>query len=272
MSRVKLAVVAVTVVGAACIGYGFADAATPAAAHNGQHGPVGAQPRAGLDVIPPTIATAVFVPITPCRIADTRLGGGLIANAATRTFQVTGSSGFSGQGGKSSGCNVPASAKSVALTATAVGATNHGYVTLYPSGASKPVSTALSFTKTATISGAADATIGTSGQIRAYVGGSGATDLILDVNGYYSPVIQARINSGGGIYSGTAPVLTAAHLGTGYYQVTTDRDLTGCNAVATASGGNYYVAAYTSGTSVYADTYNASGAATDIYWSVVVDC
>jgi hypothetical protein len=76
----------------------------------------------------------------------------------------------------------------------------------------------------------------------------------------------------GYVYSGTSPVMSATHLGTGSYQVVINRDLTGCNAVGNASGGGYTVAAYTSGSSVYADTYSLGGTAVDIYWSFTVEC
>ncbi|MEO6988513.1 MAG: fibronectin type III domain-containing protein, partial [Aquihabitans sp.] len=47
---------------------------------------------------PPGPDGAVFVAIAPCRVADTRNGGGALASGATRAFQVSGSgSGFAAQ-------------------------------------------------------------------------------------------------------------------------------------------------------------------------------
>ena len=61
----------------------------------------------------PSPAGSIFVPITPCRIADTRLGGGIVTGSSTRSFYVAGTVGFAPQGGKSGGCGVPLGATAV---------------------------------------------------------------------------------------------------------------------------------------------------------------
>jgi len=62
----------------------------------------------------------LFVPLTPCRVFDTRQGsaGGPLAAGEIRGFVINGSSGFVTQGGNSGGCGVPAGA--VPPQATAV--------------------------------------------------------------------------------------------------------------------------------------------------------
>jgi hypothetical protein len=53
---------------------------------------------------------AVFVPVTPCRILDTRVAGGALVPGSARSFVVTGSDPalFTAQGGNPSGCGIPA--------------------------------------------------------------------------------------------------------------------------------------------------------------------
>jgi len=62
----------------------------------------------------------LFVPLTPCRVFDTRQGsaGGPLAAGEIRGFVINGSSGFVTQGGNSGGCGVPTGA--VPPQATAV--------------------------------------------------------------------------------------------------------------------------------------------------------
>ncbi len=81
-------------------------------------GPAGAQ-------VPPQ---SKLYPITPCRIADTRLtpngnGAGPVLQAnAGRAFQIAGT------------CGIPATARSVVLNVTAVNATANGSFAIFPTG------------------------------------------------------------------------------------------------------------------------------------------
>jgi hypothetical protein len=54
-----------------------------------------------------TGADLVYTPVTPCRIFDTRLGGGPIAANTQRNFYVAGTGGFPAQGGNAGGCGIP---------------------------------------------------------------------------------------------------------------------------------------------------------------------
>jgi hypothetical protein len=49
----------------------------------------------------------IYTPIAPCRIIDTRVGGGVLAASSQRNFYVAGSTGFPAQGGNAGGCGVP---------------------------------------------------------------------------------------------------------------------------------------------------------------------
>jgi hypothetical protein len=272
-NRIKVAVIAAVAASVGSALYGVAGAVSPGAppSPNAPNAAV-AHAQAAAVSVPAGTQNDVFTPIRPCRIADTRLGGGIIVNGATRTLQVTGSTGFTGQGGTSTGCGIPSTADAVALSLTAVGETSSGHVTVYPSGTPRPLATALSFSKAVTITGNTDATIGSAGQISAFVGASGGTHLVVDVDGYYSPQIHAVLSAGGGILSGTPLVLSNTHLGTGSYRVQIGRDLTGCTPIASINGSAFIASSYISGGFVYANTYTTSGTPLDLYWTLSVFC
>lgn len=48
----------------------------------------------------------VYTPVTPCRLADTRVAGGQITGGTTRQFDADGPD-LSFQGGSANGCGVP---------------------------------------------------------------------------------------------------------------------------------------------------------------------
>jgi hypothetical protein len=62
-------------------------------------------------------ANLVFTPVAPCRIADTRVAGGIIAANVARAFDVTAVSNYSFQGGESSNCNIGNAGSFAALAA-----------------------------------------------------------------------------------------------------------------------------------------------------------
>lgn len=65
-------------------------------------------------------ADLVFTPMTPCRIVDTRLAGGILTAGTTRSFKVRGTGGFDAQGGMTGGCGVPPEASAVLINFVAV--------------------------------------------------------------------------------------------------------------------------------------------------------
>lgn len=93
----------------------------------------------------------VFVPVTPCRILDTRLVGGVMAANTTRSFDVTAKSDYSTQGGASGNCGGVGAAGNFAIAAlnftvvnpvvglTGGGTPGTGFITAYPLGAPQPL-------------------------------------------------------------------------------------------------------------------------------------
>ena len=91
----------------------------------------------------------VYVPITPCRILDTRVAGGAIAANGTRDVDVTAVSSYSFQGGDASNCGGAGAAGSfaaVAVNFTVVTPSAAGYITAYPYGTTRPLAATVNYT------------------------------------------------------------------------------------------------------------------------------
>jgi uncharacterized repeat protein (TIGR03803 family) len=125
-----------------------------------------------------TAGALQFIPVTPCRIADTRnatgaFGGPELAAAAERTFNVP-----------ESGCGIPSSAVAYSLNATVVPIQSLGYLTIWPAGQAQPIVSTLNsdgrVKANATITPA-----GTNGGVSVFA--SDATQFILDIDGYFVP-------------------------------------------------------------------------------------
>jgi hypothetical protein len=90
----------------------------------------------------------VFTPITPCRIIDTRNAGGEIAASTVRSFFVTSTSSYAGQGGSNTNCGGAGSDglfTAAMINFTVVYPQNDGYITVYPAGTARPVTSALNY-------------------------------------------------------------------------------------------------------------------------------
>ncbi|MBK7660212.1 MAG: hypothetical protein IPJ28_14235 [Betaproteobacteria bacterium] len=136
----------------------------------------------------------VFVPIAPCRIADTRLAGGQIATNTARHFDVTAVSDYSFQGGSATNCGGAGAAGSFAAGAfnfTVVTPPAAGYITAFPFLAAQPLA--------ATVNYAAGDIRGNFAIVKLDQGASAnelsiyaatATHLVIDMVGYF---IQAPV-------------------------------------------------------------------------------
>lgn len=123
-----------------------------------------------------------FVPITPCRVVDTRSGtgtfGGPELDAATiRDFAIP-----------SGACNVPATALAYALNVTVVPSVPLGYLTLWPSGQARPLVSTLN-SDGRIKANAAIVPAGTDGGVSVFA--TNPTHLILDVTGYFVPATSS---------------------------------------------------------------------------------
>jgi hypothetical protein len=120
-----------------------------------------------------------FYPVAPCRVADTRnangpFGGPSLAAGGTRSFTIP-----------ASGCSIPSTAQAYSLNVTVVPAGPLSYLTAWPTGASQPFVSTLNSFDGSIVANAAIVPAGASGAVSVFV--TDATDVILDVNGYFAP-------------------------------------------------------------------------------------
>jgi hypothetical protein len=126
-----------------------------------------------------TVQPLRFVPIAPCRVADTRnaagaFGGPSIAGGASRDFNIPGSA-----------CGVPSSAQAYSLNVAVVPSATLGYLTLWPTGQTRPVASTLNSLDGRVKSNAAIVPAGTGGAVSVFA--SDTTNAILDIDGYFVP-------------------------------------------------------------------------------------
>ncbi len=146
-----------------------------------------------------TGAAGAYTPISPTRICDTRpgnpsgLSGGAtqcntktLAAKAPMPIQVTGLAG------------VPSGATAVVLNVTMAGPSGPGFLTVYPSGSTPPTSSNVNASKGEVVPNRVVTGLdSTNGTFEVY--SNVATDVIVDVSGYYT-------SPGSGIFMPEAPV------------------------------------------------------------------
>lgn len=133
----------------------------------------------------------VFNPVAPCRILDTRAGGGVINAGLTRDIVAwVGSNGnYVSQGGSSSNCGLLAgiNVAAVAVNFTVVSPATAGYITAYPFGTTKPLAATVNFIAGDIRGNFAIAKINQSGaasQLSIFT--SSTTHIVADIVGFYS--------------------------------------------------------------------------------------
>jgi hypothetical protein len=121
-----------------------------------------------------------FYPVTPCRIVDTRnangnFGGPALTAGGTRSFVVP-----------SSGCSIPSTAQAYSLNVTVVPlGPMLSYLTLWPAGSGQPFVSTLNSWDGSVVANAAIVPAGIAGAVSVYA--TDATQVILDINGYFAP-------------------------------------------------------------------------------------
>jgi hypothetical protein len=114
-----------------------------------------------------------FGALSPSRLLDTRTDGGAVPAGGTRTVQVL------GRGG------VPATGVSaVFFTLTVVSPTAIGYLTAWPTGATRPTASNLNFAAGQTVPNLVVVPVGADGTVSLYNGSSGSSQMLADVAGY----------------------------------------------------------------------------------------
>jgi hypothetical protein len=128
---------------------------------------------------PASGSTLAFYPLIPCRVADTRhpnggLGSPYLTRGQERAFPIL----------DASSCNIPSSAAAYSLNFTVVPHGGLGYMTVWPTGQSRPLVSTLNDIPGTIIANAAIVPAGSSGDISVYP--SNDTDLVIDINGYFA--------------------------------------------------------------------------------------
>ncbi len=129
-----------------------------------------------------TSSPSSFVPITPCRIMDTRSSGTIgprntpLNGGQDHIIQVRGTNGS---------CTIPADATGVVMNVTSLNATANSYLTVWPTDVARPTASALNWTAGQPPNPNAVTTqLANNGQLSFWIE-SGRVDLLADITGYY---------------------------------------------------------------------------------------
>lgn len=136
-----------------------------------------------------------FVPVTPCRLLDTRPGADNVGGRATplgagETLTVP----VRGANGK---CTITASATAVSLNVTVVSPTAASYLTVFPGGAALPSASNLNWVAgQAPTPNAVTSPLSATGTLSIY-NNSGTVHVVVDVVGYYESSAGGAIGPAG---------------------------------------------------------------------------
>jgi YVTN family beta-propeller protein len=131
-----------------------------------------------VDVALASTSPIQFVPVTPCRLADTRPqygGDGPIQGGSFRNFPIP----------QEGGCNIPSNAGAYSLNVSAVPSGPLGYLTIWPTGGNRPGVATLNSLDGRIKANAAIVSAGVAGAISVYA--TNTTNVVLDINGYFAP-------------------------------------------------------------------------------------
>jgi hypothetical protein len=136
-----------------------------------------------------------FVPITPCRLIDTRPAPnrvgphGAFGVNDTKTIQARGANG---------NCTITNTAVGLSLNVTAVGATAPTFLTIWPNGSRPEASSLNPFPDQPPTPNAVNTNLAPTGAFNIY-NLAGAVNVIVDVNGYYTHTglfeLQSRLDN-----------------------------------------------------------------------------
>ncbi len=240
---------------------------------------------------------SVFVPIVPCRVMDTRPAPETIGPRATpiaanetHTISVLGANG---------NCTIPADATGLSMNVTAIGGNASSFLTIFPSGAAKPLASNLNWTAgQAPVPNAVTVDVPADGKV-SFFNLAGTVNVAADIIGYYvdhnhddvyytktqvdAQTMFASVNANGTLRRGSTGVSSALFAGGfgGDYTVTFPRNISSCvfveSTAATVEGNNpvpgYVGATLQSPTSLYVQVYTIAGdTSVQQPFNVIVTC
>ncbi len=143
--------------------------------------------------VPP--AAGLYNPVVPNRVLDTRLGNGApaapVCAGQTISVKIAGTPGIPSSGAAAVVLNVT-------VTRTVVAPS---YLTVYPTGSTRPVTSNLNFIPGQTVADGVVVKLGTGGYVDFY-DAAGHTDIVADVSGWFT---DATTSAGGSRYVGLSP-------------------------------------------------------------------
>lgn len=114
-----------------------------------------------------------YFPLSPCRAVDTR-SGAPFGSDTTRNFQIRGV------------CGVPTTAKAVSLNITVTAATAASYLSVWPSGTTRPVVSMINFEASdPALANGIIVGVSTAAQDLSVYNSFGNVHVIIDVTGYF---------------------------------------------------------------------------------------
>lgn len=130
--------------------------------------------------ISPVISGSRFIPVSPCRLVDTRSGTGafgapFVPANTTRSFPIP----------SSTTCSIPGTAQAYSLNLTVVPKGTLGFATLWPTGQAQPVVSTLNSYDGRYKANALIVPAGTGGAVSVFA--TDDSDVILDISGYFVP-------------------------------------------------------------------------------------
>jgi hypothetical protein len=199
----------------------------------------------------PGAGGAQLAPLTPTRLLDTRNStptrpAAKLPSGGTTDLQVAGVG------------NVPAGATAVVLNVTVADTESWGYLTVWPHGANRPVASNLNWAPTQVIPNAVVVPVGPDGSISFFNGSPGATNLIVDVSGYFSAsatggqfhpagpfrAVDTRWNNGAPLNNGQVLTVTPSDSN---WRVPTEATSVVLNVTVTSTTGYGYVTVWPHG-------------------------
>jgi hypothetical protein len=126
-------------------------------------------------------ASLPFYSLTPCRVADTRAGEGLSGSFGPPVLSANTTRSIPLPVGR---CSIPSNVKAYSLNITVVPREPLSYLTVYPTGQTRPLVSTLNSPQGVIVANAAVVPAGINGSIDIFV--TNTTDVIVDINGYFA--------------------------------------------------------------------------------------
>jgi hypothetical protein len=148
-----------------------------------------------------------FVGVTPCRLVDTRSGSGFpsgygppsLTQGVQRNFDLNSQPNCAG---------IPDLVKAYSLNFTVTNTAGLGFLIVWPQGQTQPLTSSINYVAAQTLANAVIVPAGTGGGVSVLAGISN-TDLLIDINGYFTDTYNSNIQFVVTGNYGGQPVLTA---------------------------------------------------------------